>query len=148
MNSISNYFLSGMFPELFKLLNNRTGIDVKYGEPLPNYQNFTNTMNDDNQTLFFPIMKEKDDMDCFVPVMQTNGPAYFIRQEEIVPLTLLGRGLLQGWQVIALTIVLAAISGIFIWLMVSIKSNIPILYCTILYCTVYWYFRDIHVAYV
>ena len=120
MNSISNYFLSGMFPELFKLLKNRTGINVKYGEPLPNYQNFTNTMNDDNQTLFFPIMKEKDDMDCFVPVMQTNGPAYFIRQEEIVPLTLLGRGLLQGWQVIALTIVLAAISGIFIWLMVSI----------------------------
>ena len=66
------------------------------------------------------MMKEATGDACFIPVLKTNGPAYIVHIEEIVPLTLLGKGLLQGWQIIALTMVLAAISGIFIWLLVSV----------------------------
>ena len=111
---------------------NRTGIKIKYGEPFPNYSNFSKTVGN-NDTLFFPIMKQEDDEEeCFIPVMKTFGPAYLIRIEKIVPLALLGKGLLQGWQVIALTIVLAAISGIFIWLMVSMfKIFLQLIYKSI-----------------
>ena len=88
---------------------------------MTNYLNFTSeAISKKNNTIYFPVMKEGDTNDeCFIPVLTSNGPAYIVHIEEIVPLTLLGKGLLQGWQVIALTLVLAAISGIFIWLMVS-----------------------------
>ena len=98
---------------------------------MSNYINFTSVINSKNDTIYFPVMKEGDTDDgCFIPVLKTNGPAYIIHIEEIVPLTLLGKGLLQGWQVIALTLVLAAISGIFIWLMVN---TVLLMYCTIVY---------------
>lgn len=88
---------------------------------MANFVNFTKMANmKKNDTIYFPVMKEETTKDsCFIPVLKSNGPAYIVHVEEIVPLTLLGRGLLQGWQVIALTIVLAAISGIFMWLMVG-----------------------------
>ncbi|CAB4018326.1 Potassium voltage-gated channel subfamily F member 1, partial [Paramuricea clavata] len=86
---------------------------------MSNYLNFTSVASaKTNNTVYFPMMKEEATGDaCFIPVLKTNGPAYIVHIEEIVPLTLLGKGLLQGWQIIALTMVLAAISGIFIWLM-------------------------------
>ncbi len=88
---------------------------------MTNYLNFTSMANNkNNNTVYFPVMKEHGtDDSCFISILKTNGPAYIIHIEEIVPLTLLGKGLLQAWQIIALTLVLAAISGIFIWLMVS-----------------------------
>jgi hypothetical protein len=88
---------------------------------MSSYINFTSVASTKtNNTVYFPMMKEATGDACFIPVLKTNGPAYIVHIEEIVPLTLLGKGLLQGWQIIALTMVLAAISGIFIWLMVSV----------------------------
>ena len=102
------------------ILKNRTGIEINYDISYSSYSNFTKTVaKDKNTTITFPVMESKDhNDDCYVHIVNTNGPAYFIHIKEIVPLTLLGKGLLQGWQVIALTVVLAAISGVFIWLVV------------------------------
>ena len=114
-----NYSYNGIFPNLLNSLSNETGIKIRYNEPMSNFQNFTSVASTKtNNTVYFPMMKEGDTDDaCFIPVLKTNGPAYIIHIEKIVPLQLLGKGLLQGWQVIALTLVLAAISGIFIWIM-------------------------------
>lgn len=110
--------MEGLFPKLFKALENQTGIKIKYGEQYSTYSNLSKSVGEDNQTLFFPVIRKEEYSDaCYITVVETHGPAYFIHIEEIIPLRLLGKGLLQGWQVIALTIVLAAISGIFIWIM-------------------------------
>ena len=115
------FYPAGIFPKLLNSLSNRTGMKVHYNQPMSNYINFTSVINSkSNNTVYFPVTKEEDtDDSCFIPVLKTNGPAYIIHIEEIMPLTLLGKGLLQGWQIIALTLVLAAISGIFMWLMVN-----------------------------
>ncbi|XP_028415896.1 uncharacterized protein LOC114539464 [Dendronephthya gigantea] len=118
-NENGNFTYSGIFPTVLKHVTNQTGIRLKYNEPMKNFVNFTGMANNKrNNTIYFPVMAEEDDdKSCYIPVLSTNGPAYIIHIQEIVPLTLLGKGLLQGWQVIALTLVLAAISGVFMWLM-------------------------------
>ena len=118
------YQFLGIFPKVLEVLGNKTGLKIKYGKSFSSYTTLkSKAVQNKNQSIWFPVMEEKGNHEeCFVPIMDTNGPAYFNHVEEIVPLTLLGKGLLQGWQVIALTVVLAGISGVVIWLMVCIRE--------------------------
>lgn len=107
---------------ILERLANDTDMKVRYNRPMSTYGNFTNalTHRNLNNTIFFPVMTDKkEENKCFIPVLHTKGPVYIVHLEKIKPLQLLGKGLLHGWQVIALTVVLAAISGVFMWLMVS-----------------------------
>ncbi|XP_046854830.1 uncharacterized protein LOC124447877 isoform X2 [Xenia sp. Carnegie-2017] len=115
-----NYSYSGIFPMILERLANDTDMKVRYNRPMSTYGNFTNalTHRNLNKTIFFPVMTDKkEENKCFIPVLHTKGPVYIVHLEKIKPLELLGKGLLHGWQVIALTVVLAAISGVFMWLM-------------------------------
>ena len=79
-----------------------------------------------------PVMIKKTVNDpCEIKVHLSKGPAYVAKRNQMKPLTQLGLSFINGGQIIGLTLILTVISGVFIWILVSIttvqESSFPIL---------------------
>ena len=76
--------------------------------------------------MYFPAMRTEDSHDpCFFKVFETSGPTFLVKKTEVKPAVMLMNGLVKGWQIIALTLILAALSGIVIWSFVSNHNLFP-----------------------
>ena len=75
-----------------------------------------------NTTLIMPVMiKASGEVDdpCTIKLHQSKGPAYIVKRNVLKPLTQLGRSFINGGQIIGLTLILTAISGVIMWILVS-----------------------------
>lgn len=74
-----------------------------------------------NVTISLPVMiKTNVDDPCEIKVYLSKGPAYIAKRNQMKPLTQLGLSFINGGQIIGLTLILTVISGVFIWILVSI----------------------------
>ncbi len=77
----------------------------------------------ENVTISLPVMiKTNVDDPCEIKVYLSKGPAYIAKRNQMKPLTQLGLSFINGGQIIGLTLILTVISGVFIWILVSIRS--------------------------
>ena len=77
----------------------------------------------ENVTISMPVMIKKNvDDPCQIKVHLSKGPAYIAKRNQMKPLTQLGLSFINGGQIIGLTLILTVISGIFIWILVSLTS--------------------------
>ena len=76
-----------------------------------------------NTTLIMPVMIKArgtvDDQACIIRLHHSKGPAYIVQRNVLKPLTQLGRSFINGGQIIGLTLILTAISGVIMWILVS-----------------------------
>ena len=76
-----------------------------------------------NKTLLFvPVAIQNNDSKdpCVISVYFTKGAAYIARRNVKHPLAQLGNSFINGGQIIAMTLILSIISGVFIWVLVSL----------------------------
>ncbi|XP_074639790.1 uncharacterized protein LOC141897994 isoform X2 [Acropora palmata] len=73
-----------------------------------------------NTTLIMPVMiKASGEVDdpCTIKLHHSKGPAYIVKRNVLKPLTQLGRSFINGGQIIGLTLILTAISGVIMWIL-------------------------------
>ena len=75
-----------------------------------------------NTTLIMPVMIKASggvDDPCTIKLHHSKGLAYIVKRNVLKPLTQLGRSFINGGQIIGLTLILTAISGVIMWILVS-----------------------------
>lgn len=89
----------------------------------------TSSNNTGNTTIAIPFMiRRNTDDPCEIKVHHSKGPAYIAKRNQMQPLTQLGRSFINGGQIIGLTLILTVISGVIIWILVSLFIiSIPII---------------------
>ena len=82
-----------------------------------------------NVTITMPTMIKKNVNDpCEIKVHHSKGPAYVAKRNRMKPLTQLGLSFINGGQIIGLTLILTVISGVFIWILVSVTIVVSVVY--------------------
>ena len=70
--------------------------------------------------IYLPTMlRSANTKPCSVKLFQSEGPAFIVRKNIHEPLKQLGQAMINGAQLIGLVLLLTAISGIFMWALVS-----------------------------
>ncbi|XP_068672285.1 uncharacterized protein [Montipora foliosa] len=80
-----------------------------------------------NTTLIMPVMiKARGTIDdpCMIRLHHSKGPAYIVQRNVLKPLTQLGHSFINGGQIIGLTLILTAISGVIMWILDRRKNPI------------------------